>query len=126
MKSVLIILITLGLILGAGYFTISEVSGTAKVLMSHCIHIRSGIEKDHWEEAQTQLKEFNNLWKDAKSIWTVLINHKEIDTIDITLVRIEEYLKTKEKGLALGEVSVLEYLIKHIPSQERVTLENIF
>lgn len=126
MKSILIILVTLSLILGAGYFTISEVSGTSDMLMSHCLHIKTGVERDCWEEALLQLKEFNGLWENVKLKWTILINHKEIDTIDMTLARIGEYLKTGEKGLALGEISVLELLIKHIPATEKVTLKNIF
>ncbi len=126
MRSILIILITLGLIFGAGYFTMLKVSNSSEVLMVHCKHIRTGVEENRWDEAKSQLKEFNALWENTKSVWTILINHKEIDAIDIALVRIEEYLKAGEKGLALGEISVLELLIRHIPATEKVTLENIF
>ncbi len=122
----MIILITLGLILGAGYFTVLKVSNSSEILMHHCKHIRIGVENDRWDEARSQLKEFNALWEETKSLWTILINHKEIDSIDIALVRIGEYLNTGEKGLALGEISVLELLIRHIPATEKVTLENIF
>ncbi|MDD2574244.1 MAG: DUF4363 family protein [Bacillota bacterium] len=126
MRSILIIVITLSLILGAGFYTISEVSGTAEVLLSHCIRIRSDIEGGQWEDARHRLKEFDTFWNDSKPVWTILINHKEIDNIDMALVKINEYLKSGEKGLALGEVASLELLIRHIPEKEKVTLENIF
>lgn len=126
MRSILIIIITLGLILGAGFYTISEVSGTAEVLLSHCERIRSAIEGGQLEQSLHRVEEFHDFWNGVKPVWTILINHKEIDNIDMALVKIREYLKTDEKSLALGEVASLELLINHIPAKEKVTLENIF
>ena len=59
-------------------------------------------------------------------MWAILIDHTEIDNIDMALAKIEQYIKTGEKGLALGELSSLELLIRHIPDKEKLSLENIF
>jgi hypothetical protein len=126
MKSMMIIIITLGLILGAGYYTISEVSGTSEALLRHCSRIKADILSDDWEKARDGLKGFDDFWGSAKPVWTILIDHKEIDNIDMALARIEQYIETREKGLALGELSSLELLIRHIPDKEKVSLENIF
>ena len=126
MKSVLIIVITLGLILGAGCFTILEVSGTSDVLLSHCGGIKAHIRDGEWSKARDELKRADDLWNGVKPVWTILINHKEIDNIDMALAKIKQYIETREKGLALGELSSLELLINHIPGKEKVSLENIF
>ena len=126
MRSVLLIIVTLGLILGAGFFTISEVSGTSKVLLSHCDGIKTGVRDGEWEKALDQLERFNDFWNGVKPLWAILIDHTEIDNIDMALAKIEQYIKTREKGLALGELSSLELLIRHIPDKEKVSLEDIF
>lgn len=126
MRSILIIIITLALILGAGYYTISEVSQSSDLLLSRSDLIRTDIENENWDIAWDNLKKFKTIWNDVKSVWTVLVNHTEIDNIDMALAKIEQYIKTKEKGLALGEISSLRLLLKHVPAKERVTLENIF
>jgi hypothetical protein len=126
MKSILIIIITLGLILWAGYYTISEVSGTSEVLLNHCSRIKADVLSDDWEKARDGLKGFGDFWDNAKPVWTILIDHKEIDNIDMALAKIEQYIETREKGLALGELSSLELLIRHIPDKEKVSLENVF
>jgi hypothetical protein len=123
---VLIIVITLCIILGAGYYTITEVTKTADTLISKSGVIKTDIENENWDRALSGLMEFKSFWNDVKSLWTILINHTEIDSIDMALARIEQYISTREKGLALGEMSLLELMIKHIPEKERLTLENIF
>jgi hypothetical protein len=126
MRSILLIIVTLGLILGAGFFTISEVSGTSKVLLSHCDGIKTGVRDGEWEKALEHLKRFEDFWNGVKPLWEILIDHTEIDNIDMALAKIEQYIKTGEKGLALGELSSLELLIRHIPDKEKLSLENIF
>jgi len=126
LKSVLIIVITLCIILGAGYYTITEVTKTADILISKSGVIKTDIENENWDRALSGLMKFKSFWNDVKSLWTILINHTEIDSIDMALARIEQYISTREKGLALGEMSLLELMIKHIPEKERLTLENIF
>jgi len=126
MRSILLIIVTLGLILGVGYFTISEVSGKSEILLSHCDGIKAGVRDGEWEKALEHLKRFDNFWNGVKPLWAILIDHTEIDNIDMALAKIEQYIKTGEKGLALGELSSLELLIRHIPDKEKVSLENIF
>ncbi len=126
MRSILLIIVTLGLILGVGYYTISEVSGTSEVLLSHCNDIKTGVRDGEWEKALEHLKRFDDFWNGIKPLWAILIDHTEIDNIDMALAKIEQYIKTGEKGLALGELSSLELLIRHIPDKEKVSLENIF
>ena len=126
MKSVLTIVITLCIILGAGYYTITEVTKTSDTLISKSGVIKTDIENENWDSALIGLVEFKSFWNDVKSVWTILINHTEIDSIDMALARIEQYILTREKGLALGEMSLLELMVKHIPQKEKLTLENVF
>jgi len=126
LKSVLTIVITLCIILGAGYYTITEVTKTADTLISKSGVIKTDIENENWDRALSGLMEFKSFWNDVKSVWTILINHTEIDSIDMALARIEQYILTREKGLALGEMSLLELMVKHIPQKEKLTLENVF
>ncbi len=104
----------------------SCVSQTAQPLISKTDRIRESIETGDWDKARDHIREFSTFWHDAKSVWTILLNHKEIDSIDMSLAKMEQYIAARETGLALGEISVLNLLIKHIPDKEKLSLKNIF
>lgn len=126
LKHVLIIIVVLALIIGFGYWTLQEVAQSSEVLLSLSLSLEESIKQNLWDEAENRFKKLDSAWQKTKSLWTVLLNHTEIDNIDLTLAKLEQYIKTQEQGLALAEISSLKLLIRHIPEKEKLTLENIF
>lgn len=126
LKHVLIIIVVLALIIGFGYWTLQEVAQSSQVLLSLSLSLEESIKQNLWDEAENRFKKLDSAWQKTQSLWTVLLNHTEIDNIDLTLAKLEQYIKTQEQGLALAEISSLKLLIRHIPEKEKLTLENIF
>jgi len=126
MKHILIIIIVLFLIITSGYWTLHEISVTAHTLLTQSASLEESINNKKWDLSQDKFKNLKSTWNKAQSLWTILLNHTEIDNIDIAMAKIEQYIKTREQGLALGEISSLKWLINHIPEKEKLTPENIF
>lgn len=126
MKPILIIILILALILGVGYWTLHKVSENTEILLSQSSKLQESINNDQWDLSLERFKTLTSSWNEMISLWSVLLHHSEIDSINLTLARIEQYIKTRKTGLVLGEISSLKVLIKHVPEKEKLTLENIF
>jgi len=65
-------------------------------------------------------------WEKTKKIWSVLIDHSELDSIEEIIKRIEILLSnTEEETELLAELNRLEFYLEHIPQKERFEIENI-
>lgn len=90
----------------------------------------AGVENDtvsgSWENADKSLKKVKEKWAGTKDIWAILIDHQEIDNIDVTLSRMEKFILSKDTSSALAEASALMKYVRHIPRKEALSIENIF
>ncbi|WP_162523607.1 DUF4363 family protein [Calorimonas adulescens] len=84
------------------------------------------IENEKWDTATDDLNKASNRWSSVKGIWAVLINHDEIDKIDMSLVRLRSFVQYNDTEEAMAEYNTLKMLVKHIPENQRFSLVNIF
>jgi len=65
-------------------------------------------------------------WEKTKKIWSMLIDHDELDSIEEIIKRIEILLSsTEEETELLAELNRLEFYLEHIPHKESFAIENI-
>ncbi len=78
-----------------------------------------------WNEAREQVSVIKNKWDGIKDGWAMLLDHQEIDNIDLSFSRMEEYVKVSQAADSLAEISSLKLLFEHIPEKESFSLKNI-
>lgn len=83
-------------------------------------------ENENWKDAESSINELGRIWSDVKGSWSALIDHAEIDNIDVTLSQLQTLVKAKELPDTLSESAALKTYIGHIPEKERLKLENLF
>ncbi|ACV62651.1 hypothetical protein Dtox_1798 [Desulfofarcimen acetoxidans DSM 771] len=88
-------------------------------------HIEQAIKQNNWSKAREQVDSTKKEWEKNKTWWAVVIDHQEIDKIEIALARIKSYIEVKNTGLSLGELAMLRQSVEHIPIKEAVSIENI-
>ncbi len=98
---------------------------SAKLEQSISAIERGTISKD-WNQAKAGQKEVADTWSKVKGTWSALIDHQEIDNIDVTLTRLEMLIQAEEMPSALSEAAALKKYIGHIPAKEKLNLENLF
>lgn len=64
-------------------------------------------------------------WSKMKGIWSSLIDHQEIDNIDITLSRLQMMIEIEDTSALIPEAAALRKIISHIPEKEKLTLDNL-
>ncbi len=88
--------------------------------------IQDNVKDNRWDQASKGFKQVSNYWDSIKKTWSALIDHQEIENIDITLSRLKPLLETGDVSSALSEASVLHEYIKHIPEREKLSIDNLF
>lgn len=126
MRTLPTIVIIIVLLLGGSLASYRYIQTTAQTLGSQLGTVEESISAQKWETAQTELKTAQQRWDKTKTWWTILLDHQEIDNIDISLKRLEKYTETHNVSLSLGEVSTLKLLVDHLSDTEKFSLRNIF
>jgi hypothetical protein len=125
MKSMLLAIFFLIAIISGSLFSINYISDQSDVLHKQLVQLESQIDSENWDKADSLYKDFKHDWVKVDHIWSMLIDHYEIDYINIALGELEANIKTKHKEDALAKVSSLQWLVEHIPEKELPNIKNI-
>lgn len=124
-RTVPAIVIIVVLLLGGSFATYRYLHTTSQALVTQLEEVEQSISAQKWEVAQKELNTVLQRWGKTKNWWTILLDHQEIDNIDVSINRLEKYIQTHDLSLSLGEVSVLKLLVDHISDTEQLNLRNI-
>lgn len=125
MKPLLIIITLTLLLIAGGCITLYALNSEAQRLNDSLTALEKDIEMQNWEDALEKIVEFHGKWDKVSSLWSMLIDHYEIDNIELILSQLISYVKSQDKNEALSQMSSLKTLIKHIPAKESFNLQNI-
>jgi hypothetical protein len=126
MKIIVFMLILAIVIVGSGLWMEKYLAVSSEKLAAHFEHLEQALTAENWSEAGAILNGSWEAWNKTKKNWAPLIDHEEIDKLDLAVARITQYVNNKEHSLALAELAVLKLLVRHIPEKEAVNLQNIF
>jgi len=124
-KPVVIIVIVLILVFVSGYLMSYYFNKSSKSMDIELARLDSEVRTNKWIPASQVLEIMENKWKGMKSTWELLIDHQEIDNIDLSVSKMKEYVKGKDRVNALAEISSLKLLFEHIPKKDSLSLTNI-
>ncbi|MGE5614196.1 MAG: DUF4363 family protein [Bacillota bacterium] len=88
--------------------------------------LKENIASENWNEAGNSLDLVNTEWAKVKGKWSALVDHQEIDNIDVTISRLQKLVEARDKASSLSEAAALGKFVSHIPEKELPNLDNIF
>jgi hypothetical protein len=124
-KFVVLTIILLLAIVSTGIYAKSTLSKSSEKLVNYITNMESNALAGNWENAKVELAQMQTYWSKAEKTWSILIDHIEIDNIDMTLSKMEKFIDVKDTSMALSEAAALKQNIQHIPDKESLNLENI-
>lgn len=126
MKPVLIIVLTILVIISAGTYILYSLKAESAEISQQLNALEQAVSLKQWPQARTAGENLSKTWRNTSTVWSMLIDHYEIDSINIYLAELESFIDTKEQHQALSRISSLKVLVEHIPEKESLTLKNIF
>lgn len=125
MKPLIIIIFLVAVIIIGGCLTLYALDSESQRLDADLSRLEGEIKNQNWDAAEKELEEFHRKWDKTSTLWSMLIDHYEIDNIELALSELVSYVKTRDKNEALAQMSSLRVLIKHIPEKEAFSLKNV-
>ncbi|MHB8125123.1 MAG: DUF4363 family protein [Desulfitobacteriaceae bacterium] len=125
MRVIIIIIMVFFLMIAGSLSSYNYINSTSGNLVSNLENLEKFVQDQKWNIAQEQLELTQTTWNKTKYWWTILLDHHEIDNIELSAQRLKQYLKAEDKTLSLAEISALEMLFEHIADSEALTLKNI-
>jgi len=122
-KIVLVLLITTIFIIFSIY-SVNYLEKSSEELITQLVVVEKAIKQKEWHKAQGELEQFRRNWEKAKFMWSILIDHREIDNIEVSIAHIGSYLSTQNLSEISAEIKGLYLFLKHIPETEKISLEN--
>lgn len=125
MKIIIYMLIAVGILIGISLWTENYLQNTTSEMVGQLNAIEKAIKESNWNTAEKELTNLKKSWKSSKNLWGILLDHQEIDNIDMSLSRVNEMILLKDPVNLLPEMAALKLLVMHIPIKESFRLENI-
>lgn len=125
MKTMWLSIILIVTVIIGSYISMQYLNTEAVQMHQQLAKLEKEIDSENWDKAKDLYDKFKEKWEKVDPRWSMLIDHTEIDYINMDLGELEAYIKTKNKANALAKVSSLQLLVKHIPEKESPGLKNL-
>ncbi|KJS20423.1 MAG: hypothetical protein VR72_14905 [Clostridiaceae bacterium BRH_c20a] len=107
------------------FYSVSVLAQTTEDMTTILEKVEKAVLEHNWELAKLSMDEFEKHWDKKNFVWSLLIEHSEIDNIDISICHIKSYMKLQELTETYVEVKTLFKYLKHIPEIEKLTIQNL-
>ncbi|TYO96010.1 DUF4363 family protein [Desulfallas thermosapovorans] len=125
MRIYVAVVVVLVLVLAVSFAALDKLNSSAKDLVEDFSGLEEAIATGNWAAAGRDVEKLAKKWSGHKDWWAIVIDHQEIDNIEMSLIRIGQYIRMQDRALAAGELAVLKKMLEHIPEKEKVNLKNI-
>jgi len=115
----------LAFILAFGTFSYYYLDSSAKNLLAEAEITEKHVQTGQWDQARERFGRFQKSWETTAKKWTVLIDHQELDEINVSMAKIREFIITENGPELMAELAELKLLLKHIPEKEALNIKNV-
>lgn len=126
MRTFVLAVVILVIIITGCLFSTNFINAETRSMQDQLTKLEKQLYVEDWDKARTEYKNFKSQWNEIHPIWSMLIDHNEIDYINMDLSELEAFIINEDKTNALAKTSSLHVLVGHIPEKEYLTLRNIF
>lgn len=126
MRMVLISLAILLVLVGIWiWFHFTKVEPYTTYFDESLVDLSHLILSEQWNNAASNMLDYNNRWKDIRNLWVYFINQNDIDNIDSSIKKLQVFINNKDKTMAQAELEHLRVLFTIILENECLSMENI-
>lgn len=124
-KVITSIILLIVIIIAVSLYSMNSLAESSEKLEKYIVNIEKNTKEGNWEKAKKEIESIQKDWEKTEKLWTVLLDHIEIDNIDEAISKMSMYVELENAPLALGEATTLRQYIKHIPEKESFSIKNI-
>lgn len=126
MKQWIILIIAVTLIVWAGFFEICYLQKTSRYLLSDVDYSKQALNSNNIDLAKSHFDALESTWKNLKQIWSIYVDHDEIEDMDKSILEYKLYLQKEDEDEAYLSLCEVERKIYHIVEKQEVHIGNVF
>lgn len=84
------------------------------------------ISSEKWSEITRLEKKLSSSWENNQVFFSLIIDHAELNDLEISLAKINSHVKEKKKSELLPELEISQRLIQNLWQQEKLSWQNVF
>ena len=125
MKTFITAMIIAAALVGGGIWFNNSIDAVADELMAECDEIGKLIDEGDFETAAEEISQMIDYVDKKKIVLASIINHENIDDIELCISELEGYTESKITAEARVRCKRLHHLLEHLPANYKVKPQNI-
>ena len=126
MKQWIIIIVSLGLIIGCNFLQSSFLENTSRYVITDINEIKITGARNDKKAIEEAVKALDETWKSIRLGWDVFAEHDLVEEIEESIARIKICVELGEINEMLIENSILKEEIECVVKQEKLRFSNVF
>jgi len=126
MRTYIFLIITAALLLGFAVYSFNRLNGSASQISMGLEDVHQALLAERLEEAGELCGRSHEEWRREEGFLSCVIDHAVLHEINISFVRLAQYLRREQAAEAEIEIKTLQYLLWRLPGAERLRWRNIF
>ncbi len=125
MKSVIYALLIFIFIITTSVCSIIYVNKCADEMLQFVYKNENYFSKSMWEEAENEIKKFEELWVKKRPVLSAFLNHTITYEVDTAVAKLKNTVKMRENDDFFYESDNLKLILLNIKEQHKISIENI-
>ena len=126
LRTFIAVIIAMLVIVVGWLFVYNSIDKHTLIFIESLDNISDTIKEANWNLVAFEFSKIRNNWTKIRKPLSILLDHHEIDNIDLSMAKADQYIYTKNLPLSLGEIEVLRQLFTIVKESESLMLTNIF
>ncbi len=125
MRSVIVALGIIVLCVAGSLLYTTHLEATANEMLKTNNSITASVVNEEYERAVVEIKSLTSYVREKRVLLDAIGNHQELDDIEEKLSELLAYAYEKDKMHSLSKCYMLDFLIKSLPRNFKLKIENI-
>lgn len=126
MKVFICVMLILALLCGAFVFNYFYLKNKSDTILNNLIALQKSAREKDYEKCRASYDTLEKNWDKCKSALFIFSNHKDLDDIYKSMLKIKVRVDYKKYDEIIEEAEVAKQMITDVPNKEIPTPENIF
>lgn len=126
MKQWAILIISVIILLLAGFWQICYLEKTARYTLSDIEYVKNAAINGNFKLAKEGAENIEKTWNSVETVWHIFIDSNEIDRIEEHICSIKSYIDEEDKEEVIVNANELNRIVDYVVRKQKVHIQNVF
>ncbi len=107
------------------FFTSWYINHSTASITQQLQDMDNSIREGKWIEVHQSMSVAEEEWERIRGRWAMIIDHRDMENINLGFSRLKEYIDEPDPTQALAEISMLKLLFEYTSENQAFSLKNI-